>query len=108
MTHPTLQQLLSQSSALPSIPRVLALVLKELDGEDPSPRKITALVATDPMLVGRMLRLANSAFFGVVREVSSVEDAFSVLGIAQMRTLVTAVALGNTYRVVPGIDLEAF
>ena len=108
MTHPTLQQLLSQSSALPSIPRVLALVLKELDGEEPSPRKITALVATDPMLVGRMLRLANSAFFGVVREVSSVEDAFAVLGIAQMRTLVAAVALGNTYRAVPGIDLEAF
>ena len=108
MTHPTLQQLLSQSSALPSIPRVLALVLKELDSQDPEPRKVTALVATDPMLVGRMIKLSNSAFFATSREVGSVEAALSVLGIAKARTVVTAVALGNTFKSVPGIDLAAF
>lgn len=109
MTHPTLQQLLSQSSALPSIPKVVALILRELDCEDPSPRKITALASMDPMLAGRMLRLANSAFFGGgSRDVSNIDDAFSVLGISQMRTLVAAVALGNTYRAISGIDLESF
>lgn len=108
MAYPTLQQLLSQSSALPSIPRVVSLVLKELDSDDPDPRKVATLVAMDPMLVGRMLKLANSAFFGVGRDITGVDAAFSLLGIALVRTIVTAVALGNTFRVVPGIELDAF
>ena len=101
-------QLLSQSSALPSIPRVVSLVLKELDAQDPDPRRVSALLSMDPMLVGRMIKLANSAFFATSREVGSVEAALSILGIAKARTIVTAVALGNTFRSVPGIDLDSF
>ena len=108
MSHPTLLQLLSQSSALPSIPRVVSLVLKELDAQDPDPRRVSALLSMDPMLVGRMIKLANSAFFATSREVGSVEAALSILGIAKARTIVTAVALGNTFRSVPGIDLDSF
>lgn len=108
MSPPTLLQLLSQSTALPSIPRVVALVLKELEQEEPDSRKVAKLLATDPMMVGRMLKMSNSAFFGSSREIVSVEAALAVLGISQVRTLVTAVALGNTFRVVPGVDLEAF
>ena len=108
MSHPTLLQLLSQSSALPSIPRVVSLVLKELDAQDPDPRRVSALLSMDPMLVGRMIKLANSAFFATSREVGSVEAALSILGIAKARTIVTAVALGNTFRSVPGIDLACF
>lgn len=108
MNPPTLLQLLSQSTALPSIPRVVALVLKELELDEPDSRKIAKLLATDPMLVGRMLKMANSAFFGSSREIASVDGALAVLGISQIRTLVTAVALGNSFRHVPGVELEAF
>lgn len=103
-----LDALLSKANTLPSIPRVVSEVLEELDAEDPNPRKISQLVATDPALTARMLKLANSAFFGVTREIGSVADAVNVLGFAHVRTLVTAVALSSSFKAVPGVNLEQF
>ena len=91
-----LQALLAKSNALPSIPKVVSEVLSELDADDPSPRKIGALVATDPALTARMLKLANSAFFGLTREIGSVQEAVSILGFNHVRTLVTAVAMSSS------------
>jgi len=97
-----LQALLAKSNALPSIPKVVSEVLSELDADDPSPRKIGQLVATDPALTARMLKLANSAFFNVTRQISSVDDAVGILGFSHVRTLVTAVALSSSFKAVPG------
>ena len=36
MPHPSLQELLNNATALPSIPRIVHQVLKELDNEDPN------------------------------------------------------------------------
>ena len=103
-----LQALLAKSNALPSIPKVVSEVLSELDADDPSPRKISQLVATDPALTARMLKLANSAFFNVTRQISSVDDAVGILGFSHVRTLVTAVALSSSFKAVPGVNLEQF
>lgn len=103
-----LQQLLAQAKALPSIPRVVSEVLTELDSEDPDARKISDTVATDPGLTARMLKLANSAFFGLTREISSVQEAVNILGFNHVRTLVTAVALSSSFKTVPGVNLEQF
>lgn len=103
-----LDSLLAKSNSLPSIPRVVQEVLGELDADDPDPRKISQSVSTDPALTARMLKLANSAFFGLTREISSVNEAVNVLGFQHVRTLVTAVALGSSFKAVPGINLEQF
>ena len=103
-----LQALLAKSNALPSIPKVVSEVLSELDADDPSPRKISQLVATDPALTARMLKLANSAFFNVTRQISSVDEAVGILGFSHVRTLVTAVALSSSFKAVPGVNLEQF
>ncbi len=103
-----LEELLAKAKALPSIPRVVSDVMTELDGDDPDPRKISAAVATDPGLTARMLKLANSAFFGLTREISSVQEAVNILGFNHVRTLVTAVALSSSFKTVPGVNLEQF
>lgn len=103
-----LEDLLAKAKALPSIPQVVSAVITELDADDPNPRKISAAVATDPGLTARMLKLANSAFFGSAREISSVEDAVSMMGFNHVRTLVTAVALSSSFKTVPGVNLEQF
>lgn len=103
-----LEDLLAKAKALPSIPRVVSEVMAELDSDDPNPRKISEAVATDPGLTARMLKLANSAFFGLTREISSVQDAVNILGFNHVRTLVTAVALSSSFKTVPGVNLEQF
>lgn len=104
----TLDKLLQQAKAIPSIPRVVSEVTAELDRDDPDPRRIGELVATDPGMTARLLKLANSAFFGLTREIDSVEEAIAVLGFNHLRTLVQAVALGSSFKSVPGVNLEQF
>ena len=103
-----LEELLTKAKALPSIPRVVSEVMTELNQDDPDPRKISEAVATDPGLTARMLKLANSAFFGLTRKIDSVPEAIAVLGFNHVRTLVQAVALGSSFKTVPGVNLEQF
>lgn len=103
-----LEELLAKAKALPSIPRVVSEVMMELNKDDPDARKISESVATDPGLTARMLKLANSAFFGLTREIVSVQDAISILGFNHVRTLVQAVALSSSFKTVPGVNLEQF
>jgi HD-like signal output (HDOD) protein len=104
----TLDELLQQAKAIPSIPRVVSEVTAELDRDEPDARRIAELVATDPGLTARLLKLANSPFFGLVRQVGSVGEAIAVLGFNHLRTLVQAVALGASFKRVPGVNLEQF
>ena len=58
-----LSALLELQFNLPSIPKVVALLLSELDRPEVDLRKITQLISTDPALTTRLLQLANSSFF---------------------------------------------
>ena len=103
-----LQALLASEVALPSIPRVVALLLHELDQEDPDLRKVSQLISTDPALTARLLQLANSAYFHLSRRVNGVAEALALLGLNQVRPLVAAAAVGGAFKSVPGISLPQF
>ena len=76
----TLEELLASNEALPSIPKVIALLLNELDQDEPDLRKISQLINTDPILATRLLRLANSAQFQFANKISSVSEALALMG----------------------------
>jgi len=103
-----LQELLAHPRALPSIPEAVADLMTELDSDDPDLRRIGSLLASDPALTTRALRLANSSFFNLQRQVASVQEAAAVLGLNHVRTMVTAAALGGAFRKVEGVNLAQF
>jgi HD-like signal output (HDOD) protein len=104
----TLEELLASNEALPSIPKVIALLLNELDQEEPDLRKISQLINTDPILATRLLRLANSAQFQFANKISSVSEALALMGLDQVRTLATAAAVAGAFTAIPGIDMNQF
>lgn len=104
----TLQELLASNAALPSIPKIIALLLNELDRPEPDLRKISQLINTDPVLATRLLRLANSAQFQLSCRISSVSEALALMGLDQVRTLATAAAVAGAFRAIPGIDMHQF
>lgn len=103
-----LSALLNSAGALPSIPKVVALLLAELDRPEPDSRKVADLIGSDPALTTRVLKLVNSALFALPRKVSDVPAALSLLGYAHIRSLVMAAALGSAFRSVPGMKLDQF
>lgn len=104
----TLKELLASNEALPSIPKIIALLLNELDRTEPDLRKISQLINTDPVLTSRLLRLANSAQFQLSNKISSVSEALALMGLDQVRSLTTAAAVAGAFRTVPGIDMPQF
>ncbi len=102
------KDLLASQAALPSIPRVIALLLSELGKDEPDLKKVSQLVGTDPTLTMRLLQIANSAQFQLSKKIGSVSEALALLGTNQLRDTAMAAAVAGAFRNVPGIDLRQF
>lgn len=70
--------------------RVLALT----DDPHAQARHLAEAIETDPLLTAQILKLANSAAFGMSGRVSSTQTAVSVLGFSAVRSVATLVAAG--------------
>ncbi|MGA0572604.1 HDOD domain-containing protein [Variovorax sp. VNK109] len=103
-----LNALLASHKAVPSMPKVVALLMVELDQPEPDVRKVSKLISADPGLTTRILQIANSAFFQLSRSISEVNEAVAILGLVQVRSLVSAVSLVGTFQVVQGINMQQF
>lgn len=103
-----LEALLNYPRALPAMSRTVSDLLTEMNKEDPSPKRVAGLVSHDPALTTRVLRLSNSAFFRVSRQIGSAEEAVALLGMTHVRSLVMAAALGSSFKNVPGVDMVQF
>lgn len=82
-----LNVLIRQTTELPSMPEVAFEVMRVADMADSSAITVAATLARDPSLSVRVLRLANSAFYGMSREVTSISDAVVVLGMRTVKSL---------------------
>ncbi len=103
-----LQALLTTQFVLPSIPKVVALLLSELESQEPDLKKVTQLISTDPALTTRLLQLSNSGFFKLSGKISSVSESLAILDLGHVRTMAAAAASSASFRAVPGINLQQF
>lgn len=93
---------------LPSIPDLAHSLIQTLNDEDASIEEVCDLITRDPALSAKLLRLANSAQFGLPRGVGSIEEAIAMVGMNKVRTLALGACLSNTFPPVAGLDIHAF
>jgi len=86
----------------------VALLLSELDREEPDLKKVSQLVSTDPALTTRLLQLSNSGFFKLTGKINSVSESLAILGLGHVRTMAVAAATSVSFKAVPGINLQQF
>ena len=86
----TRREITHRSDHIPPLPENVTRLLALLDKEDTEPEDLEGLVSQDQVLVGRLLKLANSPLYGVSREMSSIKDATMVVGFRGLRSLVMA------------------
>ena len=87
------QELTSQIDALTSLPTVYERVREQLQSPQGSVFEVARLVAADPALTARLLRLVNSAMYGHRGEIDNVVRAVQILGLQQVHDLVLAMSL---------------
>ncbi len=76
---------------LPSPPSLLSALLQALDDESTSAADLERLVSQDQSTTARLLAVANSAYYGLRHQVTSVSRAVVVLGLNEVR----AICLGS-------------
>ena len=82
---------------LPTVPRLYTALLDELALPEPSIRIIAGLIAQDVGMAAGILKLVNSAFFGLRVHVSSPTHAVNLLGLEIIKSLVLSVGLFDRF-----------
>ena len=103
-----IKDLLNQTDKLPNIPEVVRELIVALNDPDADYLDISQKVAKDQTISLKILRLVNSAYFGLSRKVASIDEAVIMLGMGKLKTLVIASGFANCASNVEGIDLPAF
>jgi len=103
-----LEELLKQPKALPTVPELALYLIETFDKEEVDTQEVAHHISTDPVLTAKLLKQANSAFFGLSRSVSTVKDALAMLGLTRVRALVLGAVLDQSFGHVPGVKLEQF
>ena len=97
-------------SDLPAPPRGAIRIVQACSRPAIDSRDLAGIVAHDPVLTAELLRVANSAFFGLVSQVRSVARAVTVLGHRALRNLVLCISMRDALRsdVISGFDIDAY
>jgi len=100
------REIISKMKSFPSMSGIAAKVLKLLDDPSSSADQVEQLLKQDPSLTANLLKLTNSAYFGIPSKVGSVRHAVAMLGWKRLSKLVMAACVSAiTDRQIPGYDL---
>src|SRR5712692_2217820 len=107
VSSPRKLELLKQIAANPSIPSPPTVVLRVLDKAsepDCTIADLCQIIQVDPGLAGRILRIVNSATFGLSRPVTSIQRALAVVGLNSARLLVLSISFPEMQRKAGKVD----
>lgn len=95
MSGVTLDMVMGKIHRLPSLPTVVMDLLASMTQEEIDIDILSKKIATDQVLTAKTLKVANSTFYGMPRQVATVNEAIAVLGFHTIRNLVTTTAMMN-------------
>ncbi|MDJ0721139.1 MAG: HDOD domain-containing protein [Desulfobacterales bacterium] len=103
-----LQKIMDKVEAFPSIPGSALRLLELVDQPDASIQDIEDVLRLDPGLTANVLKLTNSAYFGLPSKVGSVKRAVMLLGLKKLKQLIMASCMSAVMdKDIPGYDLPA-
>jgi putative nucleotidyltransferase with HDIG domain len=107
--HPIARdELIAALRDLPPLPSVVLDLITSLGHEELGTSQYAAKISRDQALAAKTLRLANSSFYGRGRQVRSVSEAITVLGLRTVRCVVTAAGMTGSFRHHPTFDHDTF
>jgi putative nucleotidyltransferase with HDIG domain len=85
-----LADLIKKAGELNMMPQVARKVVDLVQNENSTAGQLAELLEKDPNITARILKIANSAFYGLRREVKTVQQAIVILGFKSLRSMVVA------------------
>ena len=106
----TPESLVQGTHTLFSLPDVAFRVNELIDQPNTRPSDLAEVILCDPGLSARLLRLINSAYYGLSKPVDTVSQAIYLIGQRELRDLVVATSAVNLFKGLPPeqVNMEIF
>src|SRR6188474_300065 len=92
------RKLLQDEVNLPSPPSIAIRILEVVRRDNFSFVELAHVIQTDPALTGRVLRVANSGFYSLSRNVTNIETAVAVMGVNAVKNIALSFILAQTFQ----------
>jgi HD-like signal output (HDOD) protein len=89
---------LGKVTALGTLPEITAKIISTVEDPKSSAAQLHKIVSHDPALVTRILKVVNSAFYGLPGQIASIERAIVLLGLNAVKNIAVAASLGQLFR----------
>jgi HD-like signal output (HDOD) protein len=93
----TPQELIANLGDLPPLPQVASQVLRVSADPDANAEDLRKVISMDQALTSQILKISNSAMFGMMREVTTLTQAIMTLGFSTIKSVVIASSAKNLY-----------
>ena len=97
MQKTQLSEIVIDIKDIPALPSVIMKVNSALMDKSVTAQKVSSIIEKDVALTSKILRLANSSYYGLSYHVDTLSKAISVLGFNTVRNLAVTVSLLNIY-----------
>ena len=93
-----------------SLPDIALRINELISAGDSSNAELEQVILNDPAITAKILRFANSAYFGFSREIDTVSRAITLTGHKELRNLVFATSVISTFDDISSdlVDMESF
>jgi len=106
MSHPHATSLVTGVASLVSLPEVCIQVNSMVDDERSSAADIARVISQDPGLTARLLKIANSSFYGFPSKIDTVSRAVTIIGTRELRFLVLAASAVRSFDRISSDDID--
>ncbi len=93
-----LEQIIMAAGDLPTIPVVATKVLQLMEDESSTADDLARVVASDPAVAARVLKISNSSFYGAQRQIQTLPHAIMMLGFVTLKSVVVAASVKQVYQ----------
>lgn len=92
-----LEQIIMTAGDLPTIPVVATKVMQLMEDENSTAEDLAKVVASDPAVAARVLKISNSSFYGCQRQIQTLPHAIMMLGFVTLKSVVIAASVKQVY-----------
>src|SRR5688572_18190084 len=85
-------------STIATLPEVTSRIVATVEDPKSTASQLHKIVSHDPALVTRILKVVNSAFYGLPGQIGSIERAIVLLGLNAVKNIAVAASLGQLFR----------
>ncbi|MCH7618501.1 MAG: HDOD domain-containing protein [Candidatus Marinimicrobia bacterium] len=107
----SLKEKILNTEDLPTLPITVSRILELVDNPKTTAGMLSELINIDPVLAAKVLKVANSAFFGFPRRISTLNLAIVILGFSSLKHLCLSVGIMNLWpenEKGSGLEMNAF